>query len=62
MKREQARLEEEEERMRGCGEEIWDPAGIYEVPDWGTDDNDDDNSEGISSNIFIRNSPDVIGS
>ena len=62
MKREQARLEEEEERMRGWGEEIWDPAGIYEVPDWGTDDNDDDNSEGISSNIFIRNSPDVIGS
>ena len=66
MKREQARLEEEAERMRGWNEEIWDPAGIYEVPDWGTDNNDDDNSEEISSysdeNIFIRNSPDVIGS
>lgn len=63
MKREQARLEEEAERMRGWEQgEVWDPAGIYEVPDWGTDDNNEEISSYSDENIFIRNSPDVIGS
>lgn len=61
MKREQARLEEEAERMRGW-DEGWDPAGIYEEPNCGTDDNSEEISSYSDENIFIRNSPDVIGS
>ena len=56
MKREQARLEKEAEIQKGWEEE-WDQLGL-------PSSDDDDNEDSFSSsdiNIFIRNSPDVIG-
>ena len=58
MKREQARLEKEAERMRGWQEE-WDQLGLNDESD---DDEDNDSSSLSDIALFIKNSPDSAGS